>query len=68
MADFAWNFVMSHDNGNRSEVITSPGGENFDSSNFGTTFPNNTAINFVPGASADNKDFGMVRFGLTLSY
>jgi hypothetical protein len=69
MADFAWNFIMSHDNGNRSEVITSPGGTNFDPPNFlGTTFPNNTAISFVPGASADNKDFGMVRFGLTISY
>jgi hypothetical protein len=69
MADFAWNFVMSPDNGNRSEVITSPGGTNFDPPNtLGTTFPNNTAINFVPGASADNKDFGMVRFGLTISY
>jgi len=62
MADFAWNFVTSHDNSSRSDIITTPGG-----TNGGTTFPNNTAVNYVPGGSGD-KDFGMVRFGLTFSY
>lgn len=69
MADFAWNFVRWSDNGHRTEVITSPGGTNYDPPNFGgTTFPSNTAIGYVPGATDDNKDFGMVRFGLTISY
>jgi hypothetical protein len=66
MTDFAWNFIMSHDNRSRSEIITSPGGTNYDSF-IPVTFPNNTAIGYVPGGAAD-KDFGMVRFGLTISY
>jgi hypothetical protein len=66
MADFAWNFIAGGD-GDRREVVTSPGGTNFDGKG-SFTFPNNTAINVVPGANADNKDFGMVRFGLTFAY
>jgi hypothetical protein len=65
MADFAWNFVAGG-SGDRRETITSPGGTNFDGP-VPVTFPNNTAVNVVPGSDGD-KDFGMVRFGLTVSF
>ena len=65
MTDFAWNFILP-DNPDKRVVITSPGGTNFDHGP--VTFPNNTAIGVIPEKNGDNKQFGMVRFGLTIDY
>jgi hypothetical protein len=66
MADFAWNFIAP-DEGDGHRVVLTPGGTNFDGA-APVTFDHNRAIGTVPGANGDNKDFGMVRLGLTISY
>ena len=77
MADFTWNFVAGQDDGDKSVTHTSPGGECFTCAAPATpsgtappsiTFDSNIAHGIVPGEKSDDKDFGMVRFGLTFSY
>lgn len=76
MADFAWNFIAGGE-GDGHRVVRSPGGNIYGANIFPlgggaitpvATFPNNRANEVVPGPNSDNKEFGMVRFGLTLSY
>ncbi|MEP7014116.1 MAG: hypothetical protein ABI925_01615 [Verrucomicrobiota bacterium] len=67
MADFAWNFVAGQDDSDKVGFIVTPGGTNY-SGGKPITFDNNVAPNLIPGESAKDKDFGLLRFGLTFSY
>jgi len=64
MADFSWNFVFGkEESADRFETVISPA-----ASAGGLSPITNTAINLHPGTGSDNQDFGMARFGVTLSY
>lgn len=70
MADFAWNFIAGEGEHDKVRTFSSPGGTCFscDPKGPGITFDENIATGVLPADNGDNKDFGMVRFGLTISY
>lgn len=70
MVDFAWNFIAGQSDPDKHREFILPGGECFSCNPGGPpiTFEERVAQGIIPGETDDNKDFGMVRFGLTISY
>jgi hypothetical protein len=70
MADFSWNFVFGTGSADTTRTFRETGSNviTFFGQPISTIPDNNTATGLKPAAGSDNQDFGLTRFGVTLSY